>query len=51
MVPETRHQFREDLAGLERKTLDGLEMVSKAFGRALEAPEAQRHSGGRIAGS
>ncbi len=34
---ETRHQFREDLAELERQTLDGLETVSGAFGRALRA--------------
>jgi phosphate transport system protein len=36
-VRETRHQFREDLEELERQTLGGLEMVSRALGRALES--------------
>jgi phosphate transport system protein len=36
-VYETRHQFREDLAGLERRVLDGLEMVVLAFDRAVES--------------
>jgi phosphate uptake regulator len=36
-VRETRHQFREDLEELERQALDGLEMVTGALGRALEA--------------
>jgi phosphate transport system protein len=36
-VRETRHQFPEDLVELERQTLEGLEMVSRAFGRALGA--------------
>lgn len=36
-MQEVRHQFREDLKGLERQTLEGLEMVIQALDRALEA--------------
>jgi phosphate transport system protein len=36
-VPQTRHQFREDLAELERQALGGLEMVIQQLDRALEA--------------
>src|SRR5213595_3838845 len=32
-----RHQFREDLAGLERQTLDGLDLVIRQLDRALES--------------
>ena len=34
---ETRHQFREDLAELERQALGGLDMVIQAFDRAVES--------------
>src|SRR5213595_3008000 len=36
-----RHQFREDLAGLERQTLDGLDLVIRQLDRALESVSYQ----------
>ena len=36
-VRETRHQFREDLAELERQALGGLDMVIQSLDRALES--------------
>jgi phosphate transport system protein len=36
-VEETRHQFREDLKGLEQQTLGGLDMVTQQLDRALES--------------
>jgi phosphate transport system protein len=38
---KTRVHFREELANLERQTLEGLEMVGSALDRALEALEQQ----------
>jgi phosphate transport system protein len=40
-VPESRHQFREELAELERQALGGLEMVAQQFDRALESLQNQ----------
>jgi phosphate transport system protein len=37
MPHEVRHQFREDLKGLETQTLGGLDLVISQLGRALEA--------------
>ncbi len=34
---ETRHQFREDLAALERQALDGLDLVIQQLDRSLES--------------
>jgi len=36
-MQETRHQFREDLKGLEEQTLGGLDMVTQQLDRALES--------------
>jgi phosphate transport system protein len=36
-MEELRHQFREDLKGLEEQTLGGLDLVSQQLDRALEA--------------
>ena len=36
-IQETRHQFHEDLAELERQTLGGLELVIGALDRAVES--------------
>jgi phosphate transport system protein len=36
-VPETRQRFHEELAGLERQTLDGLDLVIEQLDRALES--------------
>jgi phosphate transport system protein len=36
-MEELRHQFREDLKGLEEQTLGGLDMVTQQLDRALEA--------------
>src|SRR6059058_3021654 len=36
-MQETRHQFREDLKGLERQALEGLDMVTQQLDRALES--------------
>jgi phosphate transport system protein len=36
-VRETRHQFQEDLAELERRALGGLELVIQSLDRALES--------------
>ena len=38
---ETRHQFHEDLAELERQALGGLDMVIQALDRALESLKYQ----------
>ena len=40
-MQETRHQFREDLKGLESQTLDGLDMVIEQLDRALESVSCQ----------
>jgi len=40
-MQETRHQFREDLKGLERQVLGGLELVIQQLDRALEAVRYQ----------
>src|SRR5437588_10895014 len=37
MPEELRHQFREDLKGLEEQTLGGLDLVIQQLDRALEA--------------
>ncbi len=37
MPQETRHQFREELKGLEAQTLGGLELVASQLDRTLEA--------------
>jgi phosphate transport system protein len=36
-MEEVRHQFREDLKGLEQQTLGGLDLVTQQLDRALEA--------------
>ncbi len=36
-MEEVRHQFREDLKGLEEQTLGGLDMVTQQLDRALES--------------
>jgi phosphate transport system protein len=36
-MEEVRHQFREDLKGLEAQTLGGLDMVTQQLDRALES--------------
>jgi phosphate transport system protein len=36
-MEELRHQFREDLKGLEQQTLGGLDIVTQQLDRALEA--------------
>src|SRR5579864_499448 len=36
-MEEVRHQFREDLRGLEQQTLGGLDLVMQQLDRALEA--------------
>jgi phosphate transport system protein len=36
-MEEVRHQFREDLRGLEEQTLGGLDLVTQQLDRALEA--------------
>src|SRR5947209_4145147 len=36
-MEEVRHQFREDLRGLEQQTLGGLDLVTQQLDRALEA--------------
>jgi phosphate transport system protein len=36
-MPETRHQFREELAALEEQALGGLDLVMVTLDRALEA--------------
>jgi phosphate transport system protein len=40
-MQETRHQFREDLKGLETQTLGGMELVVSQLDRALEAVSYQ----------
>src|ERR1035441_615455 len=40
-MQETRHQFREDLKGLEKQVLGGLDMVIQQLDRALEAVSYQ----------
>jgi phosphate transport system protein len=40
-VLESRHQFHEELAELERQALGGLEMVGQQFDRALESLQNQ----------
>jgi phosphate transport system protein len=40
-MQETRHQFREDLKGLERQVLGGLDLVVSQLDRALEAVSYQ----------
>ncbi|MDQ2895003.1 MAG: phosphate signaling complex protein PhoU [Actinomycetota bacterium] len=41
MPQETRHQFREDLKGLEQQVLGGLDLVVSQLDRALEAVSYQ----------
>ena len=41
MATETRSQYQEDLDALEASALDGLDLVSTALGRTLEAVEHQ----------
>ncbi len=41
MAQETRHQFREDLKGLEQQVLGGLDLVVSQLDRALEAVSYQ----------
>jgi phosphate transport system protein len=41
MAPETRTQYQEDLEALEASALGGLDLVSEALGRTLEAVEHQ----------
>lgn len=41
MVEQTRVHYQEELEGLEASALDGLELVSGALGRTLEAVEHQ----------
>ena len=36
-MPEPRHRFQEDLAGLERQALDGLDLVIRQLDRSLES--------------
>src|ERR1700738_4442482 len=40
-MQETRHQFREDLKGLERQVLGGLDLVVGQLDRALESVSYQ----------
>jgi phosphate transport system protein len=40
-MQETRHQFREDLKGLEQQTLGGMDLVVSQLDRALEAVSYQ----------
>jgi phosphate transport system protein len=40
-VTQTRQHFQEELAGLEQQTLGGLDLVSDALDRVLEALETQ----------
>ena len=40
-MQETRHQFREDLKGLEKQVLGGLDLVIQQLDRALEAVSYQ----------
>src|SRR5205823_14722524 len=37
MEIETRHEYREELAALERRALDGLDLVVAALDRTVEA--------------
>ncbi len=48
-MQETRHQFREDLKGLERQVLGGLELVIGQLDRALEAISYQLRRASRSA--
>ena len=40
-MQETRHQFREDLKGLERQVLGGLDLVVTQLDRSLESVSYQ----------
>jgi phosphate transport system protein len=40
-VPQNRIHFQEELAGLERSALGGLDLVAQALGRAIETVEHQ----------
>ncbi|HEX2071654.1 MAG TPA: phosphate signaling complex protein PhoU [Thermoleophilaceae bacterium] len=41
MPDTTRHQFQEELAGLERQALGGLDLVCQALDRAIEVTQHQ----------